>query len=364
MKNVIAILFCLILLLLAGMYGCSPKLPEYYSAADFENVPKIDVHFHYETPDDSYLLLADSLNMRLISPNVDSGRSIDQQLEVARGLKQQYPGKFAFFGTFPVDHFGDNDFAEQIISRIDQCMAAGASGIKIWKNIGMVLKDAGGNFVMASHPEFHQVFKYMEENSIPLLAHLGEPKNCWLPLDEMTLDNDRSYFSNNPQYHMYMHPEAPSYEDQIAVIDHILQRYPRLDYTGAHLASLEWNVDEVARRLDQFPALQVEFSARIGHLQYQAIGNHAKVRDFMIRYQDRIMYGTDVGVGARHTNYAATAESLRKRWYDQWLWLATDTEVVVGDLGGRAVKGLQLPRTVIDKIYFKNAERFFNTQMI
>jgi len=342
------------------LVSCATQpVKEYYSADDFAKVSKIDVHFHYETLDDRFLLFADSLGFRLVSPNVDAGRSIDEQLSITRELKRRHPEKFAFFGTFSVEHFGADDFAARIIARIDSCMQAGAAGIKIWKNIGMVLQDSDGNYIMADHPVFDPVFRYLEEKKIPLLAHLGEPKNCWLPLDEMTLDNDRSYFTNNPQYHMYLHPEAPSYDDHIAVLDNLLERYPGIDYTGAHLASLEWSVDEVARRLERFPHLQVEFSARIGHLQYQSISEYQKVRDFMIKYQDRIMYGTDVGVTSRSTNYAAVSESLRKRWYDQWLWLATDEEVVVGDLSGKVVKGINLPAEVVDKIYLRNAERFF-----
>jgi predicted TIM-barrel fold metal-dependent hydrolase len=339
--------------------GCITPVNDHYSAEDFVNVPKIDVHLHYETLDDRFLLFADSLGFRLVSPNVDSGRSIDDQLDVAIELKKKHPDKFAFFGTFGVEHFETENFAARIIARIDSCMKAGASGIKIWKNIGMVLKGTEGNYVMADHPAFEPVFKYLEDNNIPLLAHLGEPKNCWLPLEEMTLDNDRSYFTRNPQYHMYLHPEAPSYDDQINVLDNLLQRYPGIDYTGAHLASLEWNVDEVAKRLDEFPSFQVEFSARIGHLQYQSITHPEKVRDFMIKYQDRIMYGTDTGVRNSSTNYAQVSESLHKRWLDHWRWLTTDEEIIVGDLGNRAVKGIKLPREVIDKIYFSNAERFF-----
>ena len=350
------ILYSVVILMIAG---CNGKRIVYYSPDDFLKVPKIDVHFHYETLDDSYLLFADSLGFRLVSPNVDSGRSIEEQLNITRELKKRHPDKFAFFGTFGVEHFGDDDFATRIIERIDSCMEAGASGIKIWKNIGMVLQDTNETFIMADHPAFDPVFRYLEEKKIPMMAHLGEPKNCWLPLDEMTLDNDRNYFANNPQYHMFLHPEAPSYDDHIAVLDNLLERYPGIDYTGAHLASLEWSVDEVARRLDSYPNLLVEFSARIGHLQYQSIGEYQKVRDFMIRYQDRIMYGTDVGVSARNTNYQAVTESLRKRWYDQWLWLTTDLDVVVHDLSDRPVKGIKLPAEVVDKIYFRNAERFF-----
>lgn len=342
-----------------SVVSCIRKTAVYYSADDFLKVPKIDVHFHYNTRDTRYLDFADSLNFRLVSPNVDAGRLVEEQLGICRVLKEEYPEIFAFFGSFSLDGFGTEGFAERTISRIDECMKAGASGIKIWKNIGMVLQDAEGNYVMADDPVFEPVFAYLQENRIPLMAHLGEPLNCWLPLEEMTLDNDRRYFAGHPQYHMYLHPEAPSYEDQINARDNLLKRYPLLDFTGAHLASLEWDVDKLAERFDSFPHLRVDMSARIGHLQYQSLSEREKVRNFMIKYQDRIMYATDRSVSDRSGNFHATTENLFLTWKEDWIFLATDGVVQVNDLGGQEVKGLQLPRAVIDKIYFKNAERFF-----
>src|SRR5690625_6773904 len=78
----------------------------------------------------------------------------------------------------------------------------------------MELKDQKGNFIMADNPAFDPLYSYLEKNNIPLAAHLGEPKNCWLPLEEMTVTSDRDYFSRNPVYHMYLQPHAPSYKDQ------------------------------------------------------------------------------------------------------------------------------------------------------
>ena len=93
---------------------------------------------------------------------------------------------------------------------------------------------------------------------------------------------------------MFLHPEYPSYEDQINARDHLLELHPDLKFIGCHLGSLEWNVDELAKRLDKFPDLAVDMSARICHLQYQSAKDREKVRDFCIKYQDRLLYGTDL----------------------------------------------------------------------
>ncbi len=357
-KRINILLFAMAsIMLLPG--GCKQKETGFYSVSDFGKVPKTDVHFHYNTTDVRFVNFADSLNFRLLSPNVDAGKSIDNQLKKASLVRKLRPKQFAFFGTFSVQNFGANDFADKTIARIDECMKAGASGIKIWKNIGMAIKDGKGHFVMVDNPAFDPIFKYIEDKNIPLMAHLGEPKDCWLPEEQMDLNNNRRYFHEHPEYHMYLHPEAPSYQDQINAMINLLNKHPKLDYLAAHLASLEWNIDELAQLFDRFPNVKADFSARIGHLQFQSLANREKVREFMIKYQNRLLYGTDLSVNEASTNYRETTSEMRRTWTDQWIFLATDSTILISDLGEKKVQGLKLPREVIDKIYFKNAERFF-----
>ena len=231
-------------------------------------------------------------------------------------------------------------------------MEAGASGIKIWKNIGMVLKDRDSSFVMIDDPAFAPVFEYLEKNKIPVMGHLGEPRDCWLPENEMIDPGAVTYFKAHPQYYMYLHPEAPSYEAQINARDTILKRYPGIDFIGAHLASLEWSFDELAERLERFPELKVDIAARMGPILYHSKIDRNKVRNFMIKYQDRILYGTDFEV---HDEPGLDADTVKARlfkgWLDQWIYFATDSTL--------EAKGLKLPAEVIDKIYFKNAKKYF-----
>lgn len=333
------------------MISCSSP-NEYYAAGDFERIPKIDAHFHYLTMDPQYMKFASSLNFRILNPNWEGEVSIDDQLKVSIAIMHSFPHDFAFFGTFSVDSFGKPDFARATIDRINLCLEAGASGIKIWKNIGMVLKDSSGKYVMIDNSAFTPVFVYLEENRIPVMGHLGEPRDCWLPQNEMIDPGAVSYFRENPQYYMYLHPDAPSYNAQIDSRDSILKRYPRLDFTGAHLASVEWDLDELAKSLDRFPSLKVDIAARMGPLLYHTAKDREKVRNFMIKYQDRILYGTDFVVhDDPDLKCEDVKEKLEKGWRDQWIYFATDSV--------HQVKGLKLPREVIDKIYFKNAEQYF-----
>jgi len=324
----------------------------YYSAGDFEKTAKIDAHFHYLTMDPQYMKFATSINFKLLNPNWDGEYSIDEQLKISMAIQRSFPHDFSFFGTFSVDSFGTSGFASETTERIKYCLKEGASGIKIWKNIGMVLKDRDDRFVMIDDPAFSPVFGYLEKNRIPVMGHLGEPKDCWLPEDKMIDPGAVVYFKAHPQYYMFLHPEAPSYMAQINARDSILGRFPALDFIGAHLASLEWSFDELAKRLDEYPNLKVDMAARMGPILHHARVDRKKVRDFMIKYQDRILYGTDFEV---HDDPGLDREKikadLRKGWLDHWIFLATDSTI--------DVKGLKLPREVIDKIYFKNAEKYF-----
>ncbi len=221
----------------------------------------------------------------------------------------------------------------------------------------MDLKDKNGKWVMIDDPRFDPIIDFIQDNNIPVVGHLGEPKNCWLPLDEMTVNSDRRYFGKHPEYHMFLHPEAPSYEDQIRARDNMLRKHPDLMFVGAHLGSLEWSVDELAKRLDEFPDMAVDMAARISQLQYQTMNNWQKVRDFMIKYQDRLIYGTDMSVEST-SDPDELKKSMNNTWTNNWKFFVSDEDMDVSGFDGK-FKGLKLPKEVVEKIYFTNAKKWF-----
>lgn len=339
-------------LIIAISVSCNKK-ESFYSVSDFAKVSKIDAHFHYLTMNDQYIKFAVSEKFKLLTPIWEGEEvPIDTQFRISGNIKKLYPENYIFFAAFPTDSFNIPGFADRTIDHIRKSLKNGASGIKIWKNIGMVLKDKNGRYVMIDDPAFEPIFKYLEENKIPVMGHLGEPKDCWLPENEMIDPGAVRYFKDNPEYYMFLHPEAPSYMDQINARDNVLKKHPGLNFIGAHLASLEWSVDELAKRLDSYPNLKVDMAARMYPIQYQANLDREKVRNFMIKYQDRILYGTDAEVhdDPAH-NVSEILEGLHRVWLNQWIYMTTDSTV--------EFKGLKLPKEVIDKIYYRNAEQYF-----
>jgi predicted TIM-barrel fold metal-dependent hydrolase len=346
--------------------------PDSYSEADFVRIPKFDVHVHDNVARDALLDIARKDNFELLSINVDypDFPPLALQARAAMLHSSEDSRHFHFATAFSMKGFGEPGWTERTNAAIDAAVANGAVAVKVWKNIGMVIKDEHGKHIFLDDPRFDGVMAHIEKLGIPLIAHQGEPLNCWLPLDQMTTDNDRSYFRDHPEYYMYLHPNEPSYEMLMAARDRFVAFHPKMSFVGAHMASLEWSVDRLAVFLDRFPNANVDIAARMTQIQYQSNQDHRKVRDFFVKYQDRLMYGTDIADNPPNpahakedppTSASAFETDVDRTWRSDWRYLATPLTQHVDDLKAD-VKGLDLPREVIDKLYYGNAKRIYLRQ--
>jgi hypothetical protein len=344
------------LMLFMTLSSCSNS---YYSMDDFTSVRKFDTHNHLNSKNTALTELAKEDNFCLLGINVDvpDYSSLQVQFETASFLRQKFPDRVNFLTAFTLAGWDSANWASKTIEKLSSDFTHGAIGVKVWKNIGMTYKDSEGHFIMIDNPKFDPVIDFIIQQDKTVVGHLGEPKNCWLPIEKMTVNNDKEYFKNHPEYHMFLHPEYPSYEDQINARDRFLERHPKLRFVGAHMGSLEWSVDELAKRLDKFPNMAVDMAERICHLQYQSKINRKKVRDFMIRYQDRILYATDFEINDS-TDVVKMKKEWHNTWLDDWKYFVTDDKMTVSHVDGE-IEGLKLPKEVIDKLYFQNAMRWF-----
>jgi hypothetical protein len=332
---------------------------DYYTMDDFTKVEKIDTHMHLNADNTALSEQARDDNFKLLTVNVDVGTypPLDDQERYALHQIQAFPSRVSYVTAFTLEHWDSSAWTDMTIARLKNSFSKGALGIKLWKNIGMVYKDSAGKFIMIDDPKFDPVIEYIIKQDKTVMAHLGEPKNCWLPLDQMTVNNDRNYFKNHPEYHMYLHPEYPSYDDQINARDKFVEKHPDMRFVGAHLGSLEWDVDELAKRLDRFPNMAVDMAARIPHLQHQTKLNREKVRQFFIKYQDRLIYATDSGI-SEHSVSENEKNDQHETWVRDWKYFVTDEPLTSPHVNGE-FQGLKLPREVIDHIYRKNAMTWF-----
>jgi hypothetical protein len=342
---------------------------QYYQTNDFYRVQKIDAHMHLDGTYPPFFSALKKYKFKALTINVDYADfpPIDEQQQVALQLLATYPHLIAFATTFSVKNFEQPGWTEETERRIDSAVAHGAIGVKFWKNIGMDLKDDQGHMVMIDDSRFTNLINYLEEKGIPLLGHQGEPQNCWLPVSEMTVENDREYFTSHPQYHMYLHPEFPSYEDQIRARNNMLGQHPNLKFIGMHMASLEWSTDELSQFLDKYPQANVDIAARMAQIQVQTLQDQQKVRRFFIQYQDRLMYGTDTELaksleknGQNSQNSQSFIKDTLSTWLSDWRFFTGNVTMKTANVP-QPVQGLHLPKTVIDKLYRINAEKQYPT---
>lgn len=337
-----------LLLLLASCKGIQSDL--------YEEMTKIDAHVHIRTekPDIMEFATAEGFKLLTINTRSSSQAYIDEQMQYAKAMNEQYPNRISYITTFSMENFEDPSWGERVIRKLKKDFEEGAIGVKVWKDIGMTFRDSLNNFVLIDDPLFDPVFEFIVNNKKTVIAHIGEPKNCWLPLDSMTVNNDRVYFSEHPQYHMYLHPEYPSYEQLVASRDNLLARHPDLRLVGAHLGSLEWSVDELAKRLDRFPNLAVDMAARVCHFQVQ---EREKVREFIMKYQDRLLYATDLVLSDKD-DFEERKSWLEKEWRSDWNYFSTGETMTSPNVDG-SFRGLELDDDVLKKIYQTNAIQWY-----
>ncbi len=348
---------------LAGLAVCVALIPPQTAGAagpagdlaGFPAIAPIDAHAHLYRDDPAFAALMDRLNLRMLDICV-----IDDRDPYAKGLEpqrsdvlkvvQRTRGRAALCTTFSPYEFEQPNFADRTIRQLDADFKAGAIAVKIYKVMGMEMKSRLGQYVMADNPAFTPIYKAIAARNRTVVAHLAEPDSCWQAPNPAS--PDYQYYRENPQEYAYAHPEWPSKAAILAARDHMLAENPNLRVIGAHLGSMETDVDQIAQRLDRYPNFAVDTAARVPYFMLQA---RDKVRAFLIKYQDRILYATDLVVLPNNDPSKAIAE-WNSTYARDWKFFATDREV---EYDGRRYRGLALPAPVLHKIFHDNAVRWF-----
>jgi predicted TIM-barrel fold metal-dependent hydrolase len=316
----------------------------------FAAMQPVDTHVHAFKSDPAFADLMARLRLRVLDICVADTQGIygelAAQLARAKAFVGASPGHARLCVTFNPFTFQHKDFAQHTVKQLHQEFSDGAVAVKIWKNIGMELKTPDGRYVMPDDPAFAPIYREIAAENKTLVAHVAEPSSCWEPPNPDSPDYD--YYKENPEWYMYLHPDHPRKEVILAARDHLLAENPKLRVVGAHLGSMETDVDEIAKRFDRYPNFAVDTAAR---MEYLMLAPREKVRNFLIQYQDRVVYGTDLEFLANET----TPDAL-KDWQDtyarDWKFLATDQTL---QLRGREIQGLKLPEPILRRIYHDNA---------
>ncbi len=321
----------------------------------------IDAHAHYLGDHPRTLEWMSEHKAKVLNICVahEHGDGWRERGEAYRRLAAKHPDKFAWCTTFSLPDYTEDDYAEKVIEGLKTDIANGAIACKVWKVIGMVLREPDGKFAQIDNAIFTPIFEFLGQVKLPVIMHLAEPLECWRPLDEN--NSMVNYYTNNPQYHMYGKDDYPHHREIMAARDNVVARHQNVSFVGAHLACLEYDVKELAARFDKFDNFVVDTSgpARIVSLGRQ---DRDEVREFFIKYADRIMYGSD-----RSTKDGPQTEMNEQELEESFAQLVdtfqmgqdyygTDKEMT---LKGFTFGGLDLPDDVMEKLFCTNAQRCF-----
>jgi len=260
-------------------------------------------------------------------------------------FKQPAPERFLIFGGVDWSQWQEkgNSFPEWAAGRLRVQKERGAEGLKIWKGLGLYVRDHRDQLVDVDDPRLDPIWETAGELRLPIIIHVADPVAFFDPIDET---NERwEELSRHPDW-AFTSPPFPPFLHIIYGLADLVERHPQTTFIGAHVGCYAENLAWVERLLELCPNFFVDISARIGELGRQPY----TARRFFLQYADRILFGSDMGPNLEayriiyrfletddeYFNYYPAPIPIQGRWH---------------------VHGLYLPDEVLEKVYFRNAER-------
>lgn len=345
--------------------GCGKKAPR-ASSRPAKPVRWVDVHVHLSPlAVDRLLRIMDAHGIDHVI-NLSGGfprRGLEENLEAASGSG----GRISVMCNIPWQVFPRvPGFAAKVVPLLKRCKKLGAVGVKIPKGLGLGFRDGQGQLLRVDDPRFRPIFDAAGRLGLPVSIHTGDPKAFWLPNDP----------ANERHAELEVHPawsfhgrDVPSWEALWKQFATLVRRHPKTTFVGVHFGNAPEDLDRVAALLEACPNLYLDTAARIPE-----IGRHpaAKLRDFFLKFQDRILFGTDLGVGRRSLMLGSSGaeepgpadvahfyKSTRRFFETRDKQFAHPTPIQ----GAWKIDGIGLPASVLRKIYRDNAVKLFKLRL-
>lgn len=309
--------------------------------------PVVDIHNHLRDLEKAEAYLAEMDKVGVWKCVSLDGRSAEdfykEHLRVSHGVSKD---RFLIFFVPDFSKIDEPNFGRNEARKLERAVKEGVRGLKIFKVLGLTIKDKSGKLVPVDDPRIDPIWAKCGELGIPVMIHVSDPKAFFTPVDRYNERYDE--LGDNPEW-AFGGPEYPSKEEILAQRNRAIAKHPNTIFIGAHMGNLPEDLGQVAEWLDKYPNFYVDIDARISELGRQPY----TARKFMIKYQDRVLFGTD-------TPPKAEAYRLYFRF------LETDDEYFdptpAHKLQGRwMIYGLYLPDEVLEKIYNKNAQKILAT---
>ncbi|MEX1269040.1 MAG: amidohydrolase family protein [Balneolaceae bacterium] len=307
--------------------------------------PVIDIHNHLRDLDstEEYLKVMDEAGVwKVVSlDGLSEGDFFREHLNISQGVSKE---RFIVFFRPDFSRIDEPDFGQNEADRLEEAVKMGVRGIKISKSLGLNDKDKNGELIPVDDPRIDPIWAKCGELGIPVLMHISDPKAFFTPIDRYNERYDE--LGAHPNWG-FSGDEFPEKEELLNQRNRVIERHPGTTFIATHMANLPEELGRVSMWLEQYPNMYVDIDARISELGRQPY----TARKFMIRHQDRVLFGTD------------TRPNLES-YQVYYRFLETDDEYINADpshhrQGRWRIYGLYLPDDVLEKIYNKNALKIF-----
>ncbi len=306
--------------------------------------PAIDYHGHVQGRLTSAAGLAaliadmDALNLGLIvAADSLSGAGLQRALDSINASPHR--NRFRIMTGVSFANVGPG-WAGRAVAQLEADIKAGAVGIgEISKSLGLRTRKPDGTRLAVDDPDLDPIWAASARLRIPVFIHTAEPQEFFEPIDfknerwlELALFGDRRYPAG----------EFPRFEELIAERDRLFKRHPKTTFVAAHLG---WHGNDLARLgrlLDAMPNVHTELGAVLYDLGRQP----RAAREFLIKYQDRVLFGKDAYEPSEYPYYWRVFETT-----DEYFDYYRDYHAFW------KLYGLGLPDAVLKKIYYQNALR-------
>ncbi len=304
--------------------------------------PFIDVHNHqFRMPNqdlDDLVQDMEKLNMAVMVNLSGRGRGGQAHLKGAlKNVQKNQPGRFIVFTNISFSGIEKPDWGKKTAQNIEEDVALGANGLKIYKNLGLTATDASGQRIAVDDPRLDPVWAKCGELGIPVLIHTGEPASFWQPRDK----NNERWLELIQRPGRYRSPDKfPSWEQVISEQHNIFRKHPNTTFINAHLGWMGNDLARLGKLLDECPNVYTEIGAVLAELGRQP----RFAKEWLIKYQDRVCFGKDSWNPEEYYVYFRVLET-EDEYFDYYrkrhaFW---------------KMYRLGLPDEVLKKIYYKNA---------
>ena len=304
--------------------------------------PVVDFHGHppaLTSPENIQRVVdaMDQLNLRVMVNA--SGSSQDRlKQQVAAVAASKHKDRFVMFTTLNLRDIGPGSGA-RLAAQLEADVAAGAVGIgEINKGFGLSARKADGTRLKLDDPELDPVWETAARLKIPVFIHTADPAEFFQPIDyqnerwlELALFSNRRYNDRT---------RFPSFEELMGERDRLFKRHPKTTFVTAHLG---WHASDLARLGRMFDSLPNLYS-EVGAVLYDLGRQPRFAREFMIKYQDRLLFGKDSFQPDEYPYYWRVFET-----YDEYFDYYRDYHAFW------KLYGLGLPDAVLKKLYYQNA---------